>query len=154
MWKLENPGQQSLRKARFSQTNGIYFITTSTNDRIPWFQEFSFAHILCMSMENRKALPDAENLCWVVMPDHIHMLLKVGNTPLDKVVTKFKSRTARLMNKEIGRTGRFWSPGFYDHALRKEEDLLGITRYIVANPLRARLVRRYGDYPFWNAVWL
>jgi len=27
-------------------------------------------------------------------------------------------------------------------------------RYIVANPLRAGLVERLGDYPLWDAVWL
>jgi len=154
MWKLENPGQRSLRKGRHSQKNGVYFVTTSTNARIPWFQEFTFAQIACTNLSSQHGLSDAENLCWVVMPDHIHMLLKAGATPLHKVIDKFKSRTARLLNREIGRTGRFWSPGFYDHALRKEEDLLGVARYIVANPLRAGLVKRYGDYPYWNAVWL
>jgi len=29
-----------------------------------------------------------------------------------------------------------------------------IARYIVANPLRAGLVSRVGDYPLWDACWL
>ena len=35
-----------------------------------------------------------------------------------------------------------------------DEDLAGVARYIVANPLRAKLVRALADYPFWDAVWL
>ena len=32
--------------------------------------------------------------------------------------------------------------------------LRDVARYIVANPLRAGLVERVGDYPYWDAVWL
>ena len=34
------------------------------------------------------------------------------------------------------------------------DKMLDVARYIVANPLRAGLVTKIGDYPFWNAVWL
>jgi len=88
------------------------------------------------------------------MPDHVHLLLQLREAPLANVLNTLKSKSAIELNREIGREGRFWEPGFHDHALRKEEDLLGIARYIVANPLRAGLVRRLGDYPYWNAVWL
>lgn len=55
----------------------------------------------------------------------------------------------------IGSEGRkIWQAGFHDHAVRREEDLAGIARYIVANPLRAGLVDAIGDYPLWDALWL
>jgi hypothetical protein len=38
--------------------------------------------------------------------------------------------------------------------LRKDEDLQTVARYIVANPLRAGLVEKIGDYPLWDAIWL
>ena len=47
-----------------------------------------------------------------------------------------------------------WQRGYHDHAVRKEENIREIARYIVANPLRAGLVRSLKDYPYWNAVWL
>lgn len=49
---------------------------------------------------------------------------------------------------------RVWQRGFHDRALRQEEDLIATARYVVANPLRAGLVDRIGDYPWWDAVWL
>jgi putative transposase len=49
---------------------------------------------------------------------------------------------------------RLWQKGYHDRAIRREEDLLAVARYIVANPLRAGLVKRVGDYPLWDAVWL
>ena len=105
-------------------------------------------------MEDPACILDSTNLCWVVMPDHLHLLLQLGKSDLSLVVRQLKSRSALELNREIGRLGPFWFPGFHDHALRKEEDLKGVARYIVANPLRTGLVKRLADYPYWNAVWL
>jgi len=88
------------------------------------------------------------------MPDHLHLLLRLGETGLSTVVKRLKARSGVLLNRKIGRAGRFWEPGFHDHALRREEDLITAARYIVANPLRAGLVSRISDYPYWNAKWL
>ena len=49
---------------------------------------------------------------------------------------------------------RISQAGYYDHALRQEEDMQKIARYIVANPIRAGLVNKVGDYPHWDAIWL
>jgi len=148
------PGYRALRKGRYSQPNGIYLVTTVTDQRIPWFQVFSFAHLMCRCLVHPGNLGDARLLCWVVMPDHLHLLIELAETPLPSALNRLKSKSAIALNREIGRQGRFWQPGFHDHALRAEEELLDVARYIVANPLRAGLARRYADYPFWDAVWL
>lgn len=147
-------GCRALRKGRHSQPNGCYFITVVTVQRIPWFQIFAFAHAMCRELQGSRTIGDAENLCWVLMPDHLHLLLRLRERPLNRVVQQLKSRTALRLNQEIGRSGRFWEPAYYDHALRSEESLRRTARYIVANPLRAGLVGKVGDYPYWNAKWL
>jgi putative transposase len=58
------------------------------------------------------------------------------------------------VNNRLKRTGKLWQRGFYDHALRKDEDVLKLARYIVANPIRAGIINKIGDYPLWDAVWL
>jgi REP element-mobilizing transposase RayT len=74
---------------------------------------------------------------------------------LPEVVKDIKGRSAAAMNKlPNNHKGKCWQAAFYDRALRKEQDRLAIARYIVANPLRARLVRRVGEYPYWNSVFL
>ena len=39
-------------------------------------------------------------------------------------------------------------------AIQSEEDLADVARYIVANPLRAEIVRSIREYPLWDAKWL
>ncbi len=69
-------------------------------------------------------------------------------------VSRAKSAATRLWNLERSSMASLWAPGFHDHSLRHEESLVDCARYIVLNPVRAGLVRRCGDYPFWDAIWL
>ena len=83
------------------------------------------------------------------MPDHIHWLFQLGNNhQLHHVIKTIKSKASIKIGKPI------WQPGYYDHAIRKDEDIVSIARYIIANPIRAGLVKRVGDYPHWDAVWI
>jgi REP element-mobilizing transposase RayT len=89
------------------------------------------------------------------MPDHVHWLFQLGSSvTLSTAMKAFKARSAQRLNEKLGRSGSIWQKAYYDHALRGDEDMQGIARYIVGNPLRAGLVDRIGDYPHWDAVWL
>lgn len=101
-----------------------------------------------------------EGLAFVVMPNHLHWLVALQHqATLSAVMKSVKSHSARQIGKiqrERGEPGHphIWQDGFHDRALRKEDDMLAVARYIVANPLRAGLVERIGDYPLWDAKWL
>lgn len=144
------PGHRALRKGRVSLPNQIYLVTSTTKDRTPLFYDWSLAHQACAKFEDPPLLKDATMLAWVLMPDHAHWLIQLGShLDLSNLVLRIKSASARAIVSE----NPVWDRGFHDSALRKEEDIKGAARYLVANPLRAGLVDRIGDYPFWNAVW-
>lgn len=144
-----------MRKGRISIEGQVYLVTTTTLKRQPFFRDFHAGHATAQAIEDKAVLADAKLLAWVLMPDHFHCLLELGEIrDLSTMMDRIKSASARRANKAIGRQGALWDRGFHDHALRKEEDFLETARYIVANPIRAGLVRRVGDYPFWNAIWL
>ena len=148
-------GHAALRRARRSTPSQIYHVTVVTAGRIPIFLDFDVARVAARGHHDRACLGDSTMLAWVLMPDHAHWLLQLGeNDTLEKVVTRIKCSTARSTNKVLGRRGAVWGRAFHEHALRDERDLLATARYLVANPLRAGLVTRLGDYPFWNSVWL
>ena len=94
-------------------------------------------------------------MAWVLMPDHAHWLLQLGaRDTLARVVGRMKACSAREVNQVTARSGTLWERAYHDHAVRKEEDLEAIARYIIANPLRAGLTASVRDYPFWDAIWL
>ena len=83
------------------------------------------------------------------MPDHLHWLMQINQKQtLSSIVKSVKAKTAQAIGKHI------WQAGYYDHAIRKDEDMVSIARYITANPIRAGLVKKVGDYPHWDAIWL
>ncbi|MGJ3256252.1 MAG: REP-associated tyrosine transposase [Alcanivorax sp.] len=138
-----------LRRGRCSQPHQHYLITAVTRNRIPWFENTDRARLLSRNFLNLDQQGASQSLCFVVMPDHFHWLLELsGKHSLSQTVGMLKSQTARAIGQSV------WQRGFHDHALRQEEDILQIARYIVANPLRAGLVNSVKDYPYWYAVWL
>jgi putative transposase len=152
---LLGAGHAALRRGRSSQPGHVYHVTATTQGRALLFAEFGPAASAAATFERTRLLGDARMLAWVLMPDHAHWLLQLGaEDSLHVLVGKLKSASGRSANLATGRIGRVWQPAFHDHALRGESDLRATARYIVANPLRAGLVSRIGDYPFWNAVWL
>jgi len=96
-----------------------------------------------------------ESLAWVLMPDHLHWLFGLTeHADLKKVMQLVKGRSAHYINERLSRKGKIWDKAYHDHALRKDEDVKRVARYIVANPLRKRLVNKIADYPLWDAVWV
>ncbi len=148
-------GHAALRRGRVSLPNQVYHLTTRTVSRTPIFANPTAAHVACACFVNPATLGDATMLAWVLMPDHAHWLLQLGEVEgLETLVSRLKGASACRVNAALDRQGAVWQKGFHDRALRSEEDMQGVARYIVANPLRAGLVECVGDYPYWSAIWL
>ena len=151
------PGQRShaLRRGRWSQPGGIYLLTFVTEGRRPWFAEWDPASRIARALASVEAWGDASLLCWVLMPDHWHGMIELGALDnLPTLVQRLKSNSARIVRLRHPDTGQVWEKGFHDRALRDASGVLATARYVVANPLRAGLACRVGEYAWWDAVWL
>jgi putative transposase len=83
---------------------------------------------------------------YCVMPDHVHLV--IGASPNCDIVTsvgRFKNLAQRAAWRE-GVTGAFWQKSFWDHFLRKGEEIETVIRYVLDNPVRSGLVRDWRDY--------
>ena len=145
-------GVHRLRLGRVSEPGRAYLITAVCADRRAWFGNLAAGR--CFVHALREAEGDTHTLCFVVMPDHIHWLMQLQKGTVSRAVQKVKAGTSRRIRRLHGEPCPIWQPGFHDRAVRRDEDLATIARYIVANPLRAGLVRNLRDYPLWDAVWL
>ena len=143
-----------LRRGRFSEPGRLYMLTTITQQRKTLFLDFHHARLVVKHLRISNDIQDCRSLAWVVMPDHLHWLIELKEVALATLMRKFKSRTAIALRKAGVRHKPIWQPGYHDHELRREGNVVHVARYIVANPLRAGLVRSVRDYPHWDAVWL
>ena len=147
--------RDNLLKGRYSAANQVYHVTSCTKGRKPLFLEFSVARLLIEEITWAKTDGYVDNLAWVLMPDHLHWLFTLNDkAELSVILKQVKARSSQKINSYHGTSGSIWQRGFYDQAIRHEEDIIKTARYIVANPLRADIVDNIGDYPFWDAKWL
>ena len=145
----------ALRRGRHSLHHQVYCVTTVTLNRHPLFAELAPARLLVREIRRLHEDGDVLSLAWVVMPDHLHWLIQLNeHWSLSRVVKALKARSALTINRHLGQTGCLWQRAYYDRAARKDEGIRHIARYIVANPLRAGLVRNIGDYPHWDCSWM
>lgn len=119
-----------------------------THDREPHFRDPAKAQLACRYLYREAVARHADTLSFVLMPDHLHWLIRLKGASISTVAKLYKAKVSRDIGEAV------WQHGFHDRALCKEEDLKAIARYIVANPLRAGLVDSIMDYPYWNAAWL
>jgi putative transposase len=149
------PGHRALRRGRVSLTGQVYLVTFVTFGRIRWFDDVDAARCACRSLTDARGWRGSRCLAWVLMPDHWHGVVALGEgDSLTRLLNRLKSHSAQAVRRECGVADRIWGDGFHDRALRTDDDLLEVARYVVLNPFRAGLVRRIGDYPYWDAIWL
>lgn len=87
----------------------------------------------------------------VLMPDHVHLLVQASadSSDLRKFATLAKQRSGYEYARRVRH--RLWQPSYWDHVLRDDESTLPAIRYILENPVRARLVASPEQYPYVGA---
>jgi len=116
--------RDDLLKGRFSQAHQVYHVTLCTENRKAWFSDINCGRIVVRQMRRLHEEKELDSIAWVVMPDHLHWLFQLGETKsLSNVIKDLKGRTAIELNAHLKHKGTIWQRGFYDHGLRKEEDI-------------------------------
>jgi REP element-mobilizing transposase RayT len=164
----DSPHSRTLRKGRISLAGQTYLVTSTTHNRRPVFADFRLGRVLVNVMRDHAEKGHVESLAFVIMPDHFHWLFTLtGEYPLSKLMGQVKGAAAYQIGQissspcgsgfsreSASRDNRIWQKGFYDRALRRDEDIRVVARYTIMNPVRARIVSRIWDYPLWDAVWV
>jgi REP element-mobilizing transposase RayT len=123
----------------------VYFITFRVlqGELSPVEQQIAFDHIASGDPQFFRLF------AWVVMPDHVHLLLKPNpGMDLSQVMKGLKGVSARKINKHRGTKGHVWQDESYDRIIRDEEEFLLKLNYIALNPKKAGLVSGNEAYPF------
>ena len=84
------------------------------------------------------------------MPNHVHLLvLNVGGSLID-FMRLFKGRSSKSLRQHV--EGPLWQRSFHDHILRRNEDISGVLRYLLENPVRAGLTNDWTTYPWCGSL--
>lgn len=143
----------------------LHYVTLKVRDRRRAFGSDTYAHLaldqLRISCDNHPA----EITAYVVMPDHLHFILRLADGRLSRFLSSYKSKvTGRVMElaedqKHLRRLGwltskgepELWQDGKHSFHLWSGYMIRQKIRYIHDNPVRAGLVERPQDYP-WSSV--
>ena len=130
----------------FSGQESAYFVSTQTAQRQPLFRHDRWAKLLGQSLfhygEN-----DYRLHAFVIMPDHVHILITPKVT-IEKAVQLIKGGFSFRARKELVWKFEIWQQGFTDHRIRDEEDWQHHLEYIRQNPVKAGLVTELSNYQY------
>src|ERR1017187_1622840 len=144
-----SPHSKRLRSGRVSLPHQVYLVTMVTESRAKIFAQYESAAVAARCLYDETIARRADTFAFVVMPEHLHWLLQLGElSSLAETVRLYKAKVSVLLGQRI------WQDGFHDHAVRTEENIADVARYMVANPLRAGLCDKIENYPYWNAIWI
>jgi putative transposase len=115
-----------------------YFVSTQTYGRRSLFRVEKWARLMVDVLKHYDGsgylIP-----AYVVMPDHLHVLLSPTET-VEKSVQLIKGGFSFRAKRELGWNGEVRQPGFTDHRIRDSEDWQRHLEHIRLNPVEARLV--------------
>ena len=154
MSKTEKPKRRnSLRLKHFDySTPRAYFIIICVKNGEAVFSDKKLAEKIIEYLRKNKDKNNYKVYTYCLMPDHLHLLLNPAdsNIPVSKFLQTLKSQTGFRYKKEHGIP--LWQRGFYNHVVRKNEDLVKIAQYVLNNPIRKGLTQKAEEYPF-SGMW-
>lgn len=93
--------------------------------------------------------------CYVVMPNHVHAVLRPTQPrvhTLETILKSWKSYSGKRINEDCDRSGELWQEESFDRIIRDEEHLWRTIQYVGRNPAKAGL--DFQRCPLWiNPVW-
>ena len=123
----------------YSREN-IYFITICIKDRLELLGKIIKENYIELTQEGKIVkynINKIEELYdnaiiheYIIMPNHIHMLLEIKNkknVTISKMIKHYKANVSREITYSI------WQKSFYEHIVRNEKEYLKITEYIQNN---------------------
>lgn len=146
----------------------IYFITTSVHNRLKILTHQTNAEIIADSLTFLVNQGSIRIYGYVIMPDHIHLILK--SKVSEQIMRRFKSFTARkvidnctakyqyvrLSKMKTSRGGKqcfqLWEKSYHPVAINREAVFDQKLHYIYENPVKSGLVTRAEEYHWSNAL--
>jgi putative transposase len=129
---------------RFQKAEALHFITFSCFHRLPFLKASQPKDTVEAILEVTRARHQARIYAYVLMPEHVHLLI---NEPPSILVAQFLKAVKQIASRKLrGEHAKFWQERYYDSNIRGEAARSEVIRYIHRTPVKRGLVTSPGDY--------
>ncbi len=129
------------RKPRIDIPGLLYHVMVRGIERRDIFKTDKDREDFVKRLETALEWSKAKCYAWSLMPNHVHLLIKTGEKPLNRIMRKLLTGYAVNFNIRHKRTGHLFQNRYKSIIVEEESYLLDLVRYIHLNPLRANLVK-------------
>ena len=134
------------RIARKKSISNIYHVMIRGNNRQAIFEEDDDRLCFMKILDYCKEISGFKLYAFVLMSNHIHMLIEPADEPLNTVLTRIETRYAMWFNKKYERTGYLFQNRFRSEAVDTDPYYMTVLRYILQNPVKAGMESHPGSY--------
>jgi len=126
-----------------------FFVTTKTSMGRALLQSERNATLLIDVLRSYVAGRKFQLHDFVVMRDHVHLLITVGgDMTIERAMQFVKGGFSFRLRKESGYLGEVWQRGFSEVRVDDRESFLRYRDYIAENPVKAGLVDSPEEFPY------
>ena len=129
------------------RTNSASFVTLATYEHRPIFQVSRLAELFIETLLDYRRRGYYKLHAYLVMPDHVHLLISPESLPLEQAVSLIQKGFAH----RIGTQETLWKEGFVAHSIRNLRDLETVRTYLHRTPVRVHLTSTPELYPYSSA---
>jgi len=127
----------------------IFFVTTKTSMGMRLLQSERNANLLIDVLRSLVAERKFELHDFVIMPDHLHLLLTVyGDLTIEKAMQLIKGRFSHRLSHEFEHKGEVWQRGFTEVQVMNKQNFEAHREYIAQNPVKAGMAASPDEFPF------
>lgn len=126
----------------------VYHVINRGNNRQTVFDSEGDYHAFLKAIADLKHRMPFDLYGYCLMGNHIHLLVRPRKHPISRIVQSLLVSHTQRFHRFHGTGGHVWQGRFKSPVIQDDDHLLTVLRYIEANPVRAKLVKHAGDYPW------
>ncbi len=134
------------RTARQQSQTNIYHIMLRGINRQDIFLDDADCLRFIEILGECKQLSEFQLYAFCLMSNHVHLLLKVGNEPLETIFRRLGTRFVSWYNTKYNRIGHLFQDRYKSENVDDQQYFLTVLRYIIQNPMKAGLETTPGTY--------
>ena len=134
------------RRIREHHLGAFYHVTQRGNHLEPIFVKAEDWNEFSMLVGEPAAEYGARVLGYCWMPNHVHLVIRVGEVPLGRIMQRIAVRHSRRMHRQLKTSGHLFERRYCAKRIEGDEHLKDVLRYIDLTPVAAGMVVDPGDY--------